>query len=228
MGGLRRLAGHLLTSTIRRDGTATALELDPLADGPRGAGALQAVAGGLSLATLDRVGPDGALPLEDGPPAPHRARLASSSYDLLMVGLSGKILGSWIQNRHQTLYPLAMNFRNVPAGHVALLLDLVAVSLLATGPADLARMDRIYTWMKGVGGGDVHAVQLAYAIDHAPALHVLIAQLHEARLGPSGFAVALAALDQREAVNRLFLEYLAERLGLPSDMARSLSQRFRL
>jgi hypothetical protein len=193
----------MLSASVRRDGTAAMLQREALQEG-------RSIAADVARAA--------------GPARP----IALTPEGMLLDSLSGKVLGAWLQNRHQTLYPLAMNLRNIPAEQIEILLDVAAVALLATGVADPARLGRVHAWLVTVGGTDAHRDVLSAAVASAPTLHSLIQRVLEAHLGPFGFAVALAALDQREAVNRVFLEFLAIRLGLPSDMSRSLAQRYRL
>ena len=200
---LGRMLGHLLSASVRRDGTAPMLQREALDEG-------RAIAADAARAS--------------GPVRP----VSLTPEAMLLDSLSGKVLGAWLQNRHQTLYPLAMNLRNVAPDQIVILLDVAAVALLATGSAEPHRVERVHSWLTTVGGNDAHRDALAGALQAAPALHSLIARVLDAHLGPFGYAVALAALDQREAVNRLFLEFLATRLGLPSDMSRSLAQRYRL
>ena len=197
------MIGHLLSASVRRDGTAAMLQREALENG-------RTIAADVARAS--------------GPLRP----VSLTPEAMLLDSLSGKVLGAWLQNRHQTLYPLAMNLRNVSPDQIGILLDVAAVALLATGSADAHRVERVHAWLATVGGNEAHRDALAASLAAAPTLHSLTGRVSDAHLGPFAYAVALAALDQREAVNRLFLEFLATRLGLPSDMSRSLAQRYRL
>ena len=198
-----RIVGHVLSASVRRDGTAPTLQREALQEG-------RSIAADFARVTR--------------PTRP----IALTPEAMLLDSLSGKVLGAWLQNRHQTLYPLAMNLRNVSSDQTAILLDVAAVCLLATGTADEVRLGRVHAWLATVGGTDEHRRTLSAAVASAPTLHSLLRRVLDAHLGPFGFAVALATLDQRESGNRLFLEFLAIRLGLPGDMSRSLAQRYRL
>ena len=174
---------------------------------------------------------DGAAPMPAPPAAPMpdlRRRLAMLPETALIDALSQKILGAWLQNRHQTLYPLAMNFRRLAPATASLLVQVVAVALHASGAPSAASRERARDWLRSVGASDGHATALEEALDAPPALHEVLGTVGAEHAGPFAYAVALASLDQREIVNRRFLDYLAARLALPSDMARSLAQRYRL
>ena len=195
---------RLLTRAQQRDGQAPALQATALATGAALAAALP---------------PDAALQVRRCLPPPDRQ---------LLEGLSAKVLAGWIQNRHQTLYPLAMNFRSLPPGVVPLLLAMAAVALRIQGEPGEAELERVRAWFATAGGGSEHERMFAEALAHPRPLHDLLGEVATVRLGPQAYAVALAVLDQRPQVNRLFLDYLAARLAIPSDVARSLAQRYRL
>ena len=198
---ITRLIGHALSAAVRRDGTADNLQQSALEEG-------RALASDLARAA----------PVARG----------HTPDAMLLDTLSAKILGAWLQNRHQTLYPLAMNLRNMPEAHSTLIFAAVAGALRMAGVAPEDHAPRLERWLAGVGASDSHRTALAAAHAAPPALYETVEHLLDAHLGPFAFAACLAALDQRVTTNRLFLEFLAARLGLPSDMSRSLAQRYRL
>ena len=213
MASVRAMADRLLSLASDRDGTAATLQAEALAKGA-------------ALA---------ALPEFESNAAPRR--LLASSAGGVTETLSQKVLDGWVRNRHQTLYPLTMNFRTLPAAAAGLLIAAAAAALRAGEPdrggtggtgSDRADLDRATLWLRTVGADDRQVQALADAFARPPALHELLDAVLAARLGPQAYAVALASLDQRPRVNRLFLDYLAARLAIPADVARSLAQRYRL
>ena len=87
------LLERLLTRPATRDGAATALE---------------APATGITPAVLDVSA--------DRTPEPgggRRGRKLGSGEQELVDGIAAKLLHGWLQNRHQTLYPLTVNLRSM-------------------------------------------------------------------------------------------------------------------
>lgn len=146
--------------------------------------------------------------------------------DPLLEILARKTLGAWMANRHQTLFPLAINLRRLEPAQAELLAQAIACAMLAAG-SDAARLPEVRAWLRTVGGEETMAALLDAALAAPLPLPTLLDRIEAAKLVPQAFAVALAAVDQREPANRLFLDYLAARLRVPGDMARSLAQRFR-
>src|SRR4051794_41770553 len=50
--------------------------------------------------------------------------------------LAQKVLHAWLQNRHQTLYPLALNFRSLRPEEVGLVVHGMAAAITADGRVD--------------------------------------------------------------------------------------------
>ena len=198
------LLGRRLARALNRDGQASALQSQALAEGSQLA---EAVAAGVTSRGRRRA-------------VPARAEVEAA--------LAQKVLGAWLQNRHQTLYPLALNLRNLQPIQVALLLDMVAAALLAGAGVSAEAVERAGAWLASVGASPAQRASLGAALAANRPLPPLLDAVLAAHLGPFAYAVALAAVDQRQMVNRLFLDYLAVRLAIPGDVARSLAQRYRL
>lgn len=146
---------------------------------------------------------------------------------LVLDAVAQKVLGAWMANRHQTLFPLAINFRRLDAAQSQALIQIMAVSLLASGAPDpSAGLKQAQTWLTQVGGEALRDPLRAALASPRP-VSALLGEIEAAQLGPYAYAVALAVLDPRVTTNRLFIDYLAARLALPSDMTRSLAQRYR-
>ena len=59
-----------------------------------------------------------------------RHRLPGLPNDILLRSLAQKVLDGWLQNRHQTLVPLAMNLGRLAPDQVDLLVNFAAVGVL--------------------------------------------------------------------------------------------------
>lgn len=154
------------------------------------------------------------------PPVPPRAELDDR--------LAAQVLQAWLQNRHQTLFPLTVNLRNIPPDHAATLLRAMAVALTASPTAMESRLPKLDSWIDGAGGGETERRGLRDALAAPPALGPLLAEVQEAKLGPLAYAASVAALDGAEPTNALYLDYLAARLALPPEIVRSARRRHRL
>lgn len=136
---------------------------------------------------------------------------------VIQAALAQKVLHGWMQNRYQTRYPLTLNLRHNTADEVALLLAAVREALCAADPGDAA-LRRAQEWI-AAKGGDLQAAA-------SPEPAGLVDRLHAARLAPQAYAACAGALGRRTPTARRYLDFLAARLGLPDDVARSLNRRF--
>ena len=158
-------------------------------------------------------------PVEAPRPSQHRPPPRPDS--VVQAALAQKILHGWMQNRHQTRYPLVLNLRNTTADEAALLLAVVRGALAAVDPGPAA-FQRAQDWIATIGGElQPGADPMLASLGPAP-----IEQLHTARLAPQAYAACAGSLGRRTATARRYLDFLAARLGLPDDVARSLNRRF--
>lgn len=173
-------------------------------------------------------------------PAQHR-RLAARPEAILLESLAGKVLHGWLGNRQQTLFPLALNLRNLDAPQRGLLAEAVAAAALAGGgvePRDGTgverrdqaaeqRRDRAAQSLARLGAGAAETERLAAALNQPRPVPELLAELQAAGLGSHAYAASLLAVDQREAADRAWLGYLAARFALPAEVVGSLNRRYR-
>jgi uncharacterized membrane protein YebE (DUF533 family) len=153
--------------------------------------------------------------------------LASPGAVVVAESLGAKVLHAWLQNRHQTLYPLAVNFRTIEPGQAALLAQMMAVALLADAPPlDPAQAEAAAAWLRSVGADDAAQAALRAALEAPPPLSRLLHEVQQADAAAYAYVVALAA-GGRDLASRLFLDYLAARLGLPASVVRSANRRYR-
>ena len=166
--------------------------------------------------------------LHDGAAAPDASlkhRVIPRPESVIHAALAQKILLGWIQNRHQTLYPLVMNLGQVDAGGRQLIGQAMAFALQSAeddprGPA------RAEAWLRSVGGSDDDAAEMHRALSQPVRPDRLIAAIRQAGLGALTYAAIVASLNRRATANRRFHDYAAARLGLADDVARSINRRY--
>jgi hypothetical protein len=205
----RGVLDRLFAFALRRDGQAEALQREAI--GPEPAAAAAAAA----AAVAEQEG--AALPRPRLPPErdPQRA---------LREALAAKALHAWLQNRHQTLFPLTLNLRVLDPGARALLVRLVAASA-ALAPGGGAEPGRLRDALDGAGAGDAEGRLLEEALAAPDPLPALLEALREAGLGAHAYAAALLVLDRRGPVERAWLDFLAARFALPAEVSGDLERR---
>lgn len=194
-----RLLSRMLETRVDRDGQAAALE-----------------GGGFGS-------PKDGYIQADAP----RQRLPGLPQELLIQSLAQKVLNGWLQNRHQTLVPLAMNVGRLTPAQVETLLAFAAVAVLGGASSTEAGRNSVIRWLRSIGA-DAGAIQaFEAAIDAPRPLSQLLHAIHEQELGAYAYAAAVVASDQHEIAGRLFSNYVAARLALPADAVRSINRRYR-
>ena len=150
-------------------------------------------------------------------PVPHRRTLPRPD-TIIQAALAQKLLHGWMQNRYQTRYPLVLNLRNNTPEEAALLLEAVQAALATADPTPAART-HAEAALATLGA------TLPPTSPNTSALPTLIDRLHQARLAAQAYAACAATL-RRTPTTRRYLDFLAARLVLPDDTARSLNRRF--
>jgi hypothetical protein len=146
---------------------------------------------------------------------------------ILLESAGQKILHAWLQNRHQTLFPLTVNLRRLSSHEVELLMRVAAIALSAAGPVTSARSAQVADRLGSIGANEDQLRLFAEAANDPPPLARVLEQAEQQNLTAYAYASSLIALDQRELVDQLFLEYLAARLALPASVVRSVNRRYR-
>jgi uncharacterized membrane protein YebE (DUF533 family) len=156
-----------------------------------------------------------------------RQRPLAPGEEILAEAMAEKVLDAWLRNRHQTLHPLTVNVRPFEAARVALLVQLMAVALLA-GPQqpEPSRIEAAEAWLRAAGAAENEVAALRAALTAPPALSTLLGGLADADLAAMGYVFALCAADRRDSASRLFTDYLATRLALPASVVRSANRRY--
>ncbi len=145
----------------------------------------------------------------------------------LLNGIAEKVLHAWLQNRHQTLYPLTVNLRLLSAPQSAVLADWMAVALLSGRVPTADDVQSARKWLAGAGADAATLDGFAAALAAPPALSSTLARIIKHGVGPHAYVLGLIALDPADAATTPFLDYVAARLGLPTSVVRSAIRRYR-
>lgn len=209
MSSTLNLLGRLFAFPARRDGQADLLARQPL--------------GTDGVATPPH---PAALPAPATAARQHSIALAPRR--VLDDVLASKILGAWLQNRQQTLFPLTLNLRVVDPEARSLLVRMAAASALAGGATPAAaERERLSQELTMAGASEAEQALLQAELAGPMPLPLLLRALQEARLGAHAYAASLLALDRRAGTSRAWLDYLAARFGLPPEVILGLQRRRR-
>ncbi len=152
-----------------------------------------------------------------------RDRALGGAGDVLLEVLAEKVLHGWLQNRHQTLFPLTVNLRAMPASQAAVLAEMMAVAALAGGGHAAAAR----AWFTQAGADPDALSALDRALVEPPALNRVLAAVAAEGLAAYAYVVALVSLDMRDPASMHFLDFLAAKLALPTTVVRSANRRYR-
>ena len=168
-------------------------------------------------------------PMPDQPMQGRRDRVLAGGQQLLIDSMAGKVLHGWLQNRHQTLFPLTVNLRTLTPAQAAALAAWMAVASLATRPegGGEAANAGVREWLRSVDADGAALAALDAALADPPPLHRALAAVARDGLAAYAFVVALVAADGRELATAPFLDYVAARLALPTTVVRSAVRRYR-
>lgn len=175
------------------------------------------MAGGGQLPVLPQPG----LPVALDDAGPAEPALDPGILDVL----AEKVLLAWLCNRYQLLFPFAFDLRRIDKDQTELLVQAMVAAARVDGAFDAKERERIEGVMSLLGPDE--EASLAAALDRPKPLHEILGQVRDVQTGGRVYAVSLMAVDQRKAVNRCYLRYLAARLQLSEELVGSLEQRFR-
>jgi uncharacterized membrane protein YebE (DUF533 family) len=159
-----------------------------------------------------------ARPERGGPP----------EYDETIVQvIASKVLGDWLKNRQQLLVPFTLDLQKLDPAEVETLMHAMVAAAQAGGdPGDRAR-ERLDGALARLNADEAQRGAFYRALEAPRALRDVLAGVRDVRMGAIVYAGSLLALDRRRLVNRQYMRYLAARLDLSPQLARSLEQRFR-
>lgn len=148
---------------------------------------------------------------------------------MLMESLGQKVLHGWLQNRHQTLVPLTLNFRVLSGEQRAAVAEALAALVLAGRPrADaLAASAGLREWLGRLGADADSLAAFERALAAPPALDRVIEGALALDVPVYVFVAALNASDPRFAASLLLCDVLQARFELGSAVVRSVTRRYR-
>jgi uncharacterized membrane protein YebE (DUF533 family) len=141
--------------------------------------------------------------------------------------LASKVLYDWLRNRHQLLFPFALDLDRLDAAGAALAIDAMLLAAQADGTFDARERERVEAALQRVSRGAAPAGHAAAALESTKPLGRVLAQVRDVQGAALVYAASLLAIDPGKTVNRLYLRYLAARLQLSDELVESLERRFR-
>ena len=174
---------------------------------------------------------DPAAVAEVAPPEPasRRERGANAGSAMVDEALAQKLLHAWLQNRHQTLVPLTLNFRVLSEAQRELIVGAMAALLLAGRPRAEAEAAQpaLREWLAGMKAEPGVVAAFDAAMLAPPPLDQVMDRALALDVTVFVFVAALAASDARFPASLLLCDVLEARFELPSAVARSAIRRYR-
>jgi len=140
--------------------------------------------------------------------------------------LAAKILIDWLRNRQQLLVPFKLDLQQLAAQQVDTLMQAMVAAAQAEGAATEGLPPRLKAALQSLNPSAAHQAAFQRAYTQPLPMHQVLAQVPDVQSGALVYAASVLATDRRKLVNRQYLRYLAARLHLPRDLARSLEQRY--
>jgi uncharacterized membrane protein YebE (DUF533 family) len=141
--------------------------------------------------------------------------------------LASKVLGDWLRNRQQLLVPFTLDLQKLDRPEVDVLVHAMVAAAYAGGGLVEKSRERLDAALERLNANDAQRNALHEALNRPRALSDTLANVRDVSIGAMVYSAALLAIDRRRLVNRHFMRYLAARLDLSPQLARSLEQRFR-
>jgi len=153
---------------------------------------------------------------------------AEAEFDPGIVSvLAEKVLLAWLRNRHQLLFPFALNLHQLDARQAELLVHAMVAAAQADGSFDGKERQRIEGTLSLVEPNEDERAFLDRVLGEPKPLNAILGEVRDVETGALVYAASLMAVDQRRPVNRYYLKYLAARLQLSEELVGSLEQRYR-
>ena len=160
----------------------------------------------------------GPEPVEPGVPEYH---------DSVVDVVAAKILVDWLRNRQQMLAPDTLDLAKLEPQQAELVIHAMVAAARADGTLQGRERKHVEAALHRLTRDTNQRAALTAILDRPRALADALAEVHDLPTAALVYAASVAAIDSRQRVNRYYLRYLAARLRLPRDLARTLEQRFR-
>jgi uncharacterized membrane protein YebE (DUF533 family) len=166
--------------------------------------------------------------MEQALPAAEDAEAGPREHDESIVHVvAAKIFVDWLRNRQQLLVPLAIDMHKLEPALAETVVHAMVAAAQAGGTRDANERERVQAALEALRASEEQQALLALALDAPKPLAEVLAGVSDVQTGALVYAATLLVVDRRKLVDRQYLRYLAARLQLPRDTARSLEQRFR-
>lgn len=190
-------------------------------------GLLKRLFGGAQDAAAPPAAPTPA-PTPAGAAEPGEARPRLGHEPVLHEMLARQILDAHLRNRHQLLDRAPADFRSFGMEETHLLVRAMAAAAHADGELDATERGRIGSRLHTSSLDEEDRDRLQRLIEEPQCLEELIRQVDGPRMAARFYAVSLATVDKHAPINRSYLRYLAQRLGLPADLVVRLNRQMGL
>ena len=167
-------------------------------------------------------------PTSAGPAEAGEARLRLGHEPVLHAMLASQILDAHLRNRHQLLDRAPTDFRSFDAEETDLLIRAMAAAAHADGELDATERGRIRSRLNTSSLDEADCDRLQRQVEEPQCLEALIRRVDGPRMAARFYAVSLATVDKHTPINRSYLRYLAQRLGLPADLVVRLNRQMGL
>jgi uncharacterized membrane protein YebE (DUF533 family) len=159
---------------------------------------------------------------------PHSQPDAPPEYDEGIVKvLAAKLFHDWLKNRQQLLVPFTLDLQKLHAAQADLLVNAMIVAAYAGGDPGEKAGERLNAALERLHASEAQHALLREALRQPKTLRDVLAGVSDIATAALVYAASLLAIDRRRLVNRHYMRYLAARLDLSSQLARSLEQRYR-
>lgn len=142
--------------------------------------------------------------------------------------LARQILDAHLRNRHQLLDRAPADLGTASPEEARLLVRAMAAAAHANGKLDGMELGRIRGKLRSSTLDEEDQRALESSLEEPQCLEELVRKVDNPRLAARFYAVSLAAVDKNAPINRSYLRYLAQRLGLPADLVVRLNRQMGL
>ncbi len=140
--------------------------------------------------------------------------------------LARKVLELRLRERSQALVGDPADLQDLDPDTARLLIQAMGAAAHADGRLDARERVRIRTALETTALDPEARDALLYELEAPPSLEGLAREVTTPQIAVRFYAVSLAVAKQGKAANRAYLNYLAHRLAVPSDVVIRLNRRF--
>jgi len=187
----------------------------------RAAGPRDGQASGLEAAVLEGTAASGLLA-----PPPPIGTVRDRALGQLHGVLAAKIAGAHLANRRQVSYPLVLNFGSLSPLEGDFLMTTAGAAVCSEGDPSAERVELAAERLRRLGADERLLARFRRAAEEPASMTAVAARAIEFDKAAHAYAVSLIAIGSRSPVGRLYLSYLAARLGLGQEVVGSLNRRF--